>query len=56
MNKTIAAFVIVGIILIGIIALMATEIMAVDVGIPILTLTVGAAIGYLFPSPLNPSS
>ncbi len=55
MDKTIAALVVVGIILAGIIALMATKIMGVDVGVPILTLAAGAAIGYLFPSPLNPS-
>lgn len=51
MDKTIAAFIVIALCLIALVVLMALETIPVDVGIPIITLAVGAAIGYLFPSP-----
>lgn len=51
MDKTIAAFAVIVICLLAIIVLMAISTIPAEVGIPIITLAVGAAIGYLFPSP-----
>jgi len=51
MDKTIAAFVVIALCLVAIIVLMAINTIPAEVGIPIITLAVGAAIGYLFPSP-----
>jgi fucose permease len=51
MDKTIAAFVLTLICLVSVIILMVLGVIPADVGLPIVTLTVGAAIGYLFPAP-----
>ena len=51
MDKTIAAFILTLTCLVSAIILMALKIISPEVGLPIVTLTVGAAIGYLFPAP-----
>lgn len=52
MDKVIAAFVTVLVCLIAVIVLMALGTISPEVGVPILTLAAGAAVGYLFPSPI----
>lgn len=49
--KVIAAFIIIAICLLAVVVLMAIGTIPTEVGIPILTLAVGAAVGYLFPAP-----
>jgi len=51
MDKTIAAFILTMICLVAVVALMFAGIISAEVGLPIITLAVGAAIGYLFPAP-----
>jgi len=51
MDKTLAAFVLTLLCLVAVVVLMVAGRVPADVGLPIITLAVGAAIGYLFPSP-----
>ena len=51
MDKTIAAFIVIAVCLVAIVVLMVLGTIPADVGIPILTLAAGAALGFLFPSP-----
>jgi len=53
MDKTIAAFCVIMACLAAVVALIVTGHIPADVGVPILTLAAGAAVGYLFPSPLG---
>jgi len=50
-DKTLAAFVLTTLCLVAVVVLMVAGAVSSDVGVPIITLAVGAAIGYLFPSP-----
>lgn len=50
--KAIFAFAITLVALLAIVVLMAIGSLSSEVGLPIITLAVGAAVGYLFPSPL----
>ncbi|NPV54563.1 MAG: hypothetical protein HPY71_13780 [Firmicutes bacterium] len=53
MSKEVMAFAVIIAALAAVIVLMGLGTIPVDVGVPILTAALGAAIGYLFPSPLN---
>ena len=53
MNKSIAAFVVIMLCLLAVIGMVLMGTVSADVGLPILTAAIGAAIGYLFPSPLQ---
>ena len=49
MDKTIAAFVVIMVALVGVLLFIGLETIPSDVGIPIVTTVVGAAIMYVFP-------
>lgn len=53
MDRGLAAFVTVLVCLAAVVGLMIAGKVSADVGVPILTLAAGAAVGYLFPSPLE---
>jgi hypothetical protein len=53
MDKSTAAFIVIMACLAAVVALIITGHIPADVGVPILTLAAGAAVGYLFPSPLG---
>lgn len=50
--KALFAFAVICLCLLAVIVLMVLGTISAEVGVPILTAAVGAAIGYLFPSPL----
>lgn len=51
--QAVFAFAVIAVCLIAIVVLISVGAVPADVGLPVITLAVGAAIGYLFPSPLR---